>query len=184
MTRAGPKILARRTAASSRLFRIEELELEFSNGKQARYERIVGTGQGAVMVVPALAPDQVLLVREYAAGVDRYELGLPKGRVEPGEDPLVTANRELMEETGYGARHLQELGTLTIAPGYIGHSTRVILARELYPQRRDGDEPEEVEVVTCKLNALAELFTAGECTEARSIAALYLTREYLKHESD
>ena len=179
-----PKILERRQVAESRLFRIEELDLEFSNGQRARYERVLGTGEGAVMVVAMPDPATVLLVREYAAGVDRYELGLPKGRIEPGEEPLATANRELMEETGYAARKLRELGTLSIAPGYIGHSTRLILARDLYRQRETGDEPEPIEGVPWPLAAIRELFDSGECSEARSIAALYLTREYLNHESD
>ena len=46
----------------------------------------------------------MLLVREYAAGVHRYELGLVKGRIDAGESPVEAANRELMEEAGYGAR--------------------------------------------------------------------------------
>jgi ADP-ribose diphosphatase len=123
-----------------------------------------------------------LLVREYAVGVERYELGLPKGRLEPGENVLDTANRELMEELGYGARRLTEIAQLTVAPGYFGHITHVILAEDLYPQRRDGDEPEPVEVVPWALNDFEHLLTRDDFSEARSIAALYMVRERLKHD--
>ena len=66
---------------------MERLDLEFSNGERRRYERLHGRGHGAVMVVPMLDADTVLLVREYAAGVHRYELGLLKGRIDAGETP-------------------------------------------------------------------------------------------------
>jgi ADP-ribose diphosphatase len=80
--RKKPRILSSRTVARSRLFHVEELELEFSNGVNTRYERLVGSGRGAVLIVPVMHDDTVLLIREYAAGTDRYELGLPKGRIE------------------------------------------------------------------------------------------------------
>ena len=66
---------------------MERLDLEFGNGERRRYERLHGRGHGAVIVVPMLDDDTVLLVREYAAGVHRYELGLVKGRIDAGETP-------------------------------------------------------------------------------------------------
>ena len=128
-----PTILGRKTLAHTRLFRIESIDLEFSNGERRQYERLVrGSSGGAVLVVPLLDNNTVLLVREYAAGVHRYEIGFPKGRVEGGEDILDAANRELKEEIGYGSHQLEHLTSLTIAPGYLEHATNIILARELY----------------------------------------------------
>jgi ADP-ribose diphosphatase len=124
--------------------------------------------------------DTVLLIREYAAGVHRYELALPKGRVEAGEDMHVAANRELMEEVGYGARQLRTLNRLTLAPGYFSHVTDIILAEDLYPQRLEGDEPEPIEVIPWSLSRLDELLLREDCTEARSIAALYMARDLLR----
>lgn len=84
-----PKILARDTVSCSRIFHVESLQLEFSNGEHRTYERLLGGKQGAVLVVPMLDDDTVLLVREYAAGSHDYQLGLPKGRMEPeDDDPL------------------------------------------------------------------------------------------------
>ena len=162
-------------------YRMERLDLEFSNGERRRYERLHGRGHGAVVVVPMLDDDTVLLVREYAAGVHRYELGLVRGRIDEGESPAQAADRELQEEAGYGARSLHVLRSLSLAPSYMSHQTHLVIARELYPQRLPGDEPEELEVVPWKLDALHELVLREEFSEGRAIAALFIAREWLQH---
>ena len=73
---------------------VEVLDLEVSNGERRHFHRQKPHGHGAVVVVPMLDDDTVLLVREYAAGVHRYELGLVKGRIDAGESPIEAANRE------------------------------------------------------------------------------------------
>lgn len=179
-----PEVLTTRTIAKSRLFEIQEVDLRFSNGTEVTFEKLLNRGFTAVLVVPVVAPGRVLLVREYGAGVGRYELALPKGRAEPGEDALAAANRELQEEIGYGARRLERITGMTVSPGYLGHTTEIILARELYPASLPGDEPEPLDVVEWSLDALPELFARDDCTEARSIAALYMVRDLLAREEN
>lgn len=181
-----PRILSQRSVASSRLFEIEELQLRFSNGEQRTFERLASRGPGAVLVVPMLDDQTVLLIREYAAGLERYELSLPKGLIDPGESAEQAANRELMEEVGYGARQLTPLTTLSLAPGYLAHQTRIILARDLYPQRRDGDEPEPLQVIPWPLAKLDQLLQREDFSEARSVAALFLARQHplLNHQPE
>lgn len=176
-----PEILDSRIVAQSRIFRIEQLALKFSNGVRREYERLVGTAYGAVLIVPVLDDRTILLIREYAAGTDRYELGFPKGRVERDEDMMEAAQRELMEEVGYGARRLDLIDSLSLAPGYLSHVTHIILARDLYPERLEGDEPEQPEVVPWRLSELPSLLSRDDFSEGRSIAALFLAREILQH---
>ncbi len=176
-----PVILNTTIQAQTRLFRIESMDIEFSNGERREFERLArGQSNGAVICVPLLDSETVLLIREYAAGVGRYELGLPKGKIDAGETILEAANRELKEEVGHGARDLVHLTTLSIAPSYLEHTIEVIIARDLYPEKLAGDEPEELEVIPWKLNDIQGLIATGECSEARSIAALYMTLDYLK----
>ncbi len=174
-----PQILSVKTVAKTRLFQVEALELEFSNGVTVEYERLKTSPYGAVLAVPMLDDDTVLLIREYATGVDRYELALPKGRIEKGEDVIAAAEREMMEEVGYGARELTLLTTLTSAPGYSSQQTHIVLAEALYEQRLPGDEPEAIEVVPWRISQLGALLQRDDCSEARSIAALYLVRDLL-----
>jgi len=179
--RKPPKIRKKRIVAQTRMFCVEELDLEFDNGIHASYERLQPNYRAAVLVIPVQDDGEtVLLIREYAAGVHRYELALPKGKIEHGEDLLQAANRELMEEVGYGANRLTHLKTFTVAPGLTGHLTEVVLARDLYAQKQQGDEPEEIEVVPWSLNELDRLIQQDDCTEARSIAALYIAKDKLK----
>ena len=175
-----PIIHARRERRPADLFRVEQLDLEFSNGARRTYERLISRGLGGVIVVAMPDDDHVLLVREYACGFHRYELCLPKGRLESGESFVDGANRELQEECGFAARELRELGALSMAPGYMTHVTHVVLARDLYASRLPGDEPEELEVVPWALTDLATLVQREDCSEGRSIAALYMARDLLE----
>ena len=174
-----PTIHARRLLGEGTRFPVEQLDLEFSNGEKRTYERLPGSGRGAVIIVPMRDPETVLLIREYVCGLHAYELGLPKGRLERGEDVLEGANRELKEEVGVGAHRLHILRTLSLAPTYMAHVTHVVLAEDLYPERLEGDEPEELEVVPWRLDQLHELVEREDVTEGRSIAALFLAREHL-----
>lgn len=177
-----PRILAQREVARSRLFAIEELELRFSNGAERTFERLMGSDHGAVMIVAMPDPEHVLLIREYAAGFDDYVLTLPKGLVDPGEDIVGAANRELMEECGFGAHNIEPLVELSLAPNYMRHRMQVMLASELYEQRLPGDEPESLIVETHAIDELPALLARNDFHEARAIAALYIARDKLRDE--
>src|SRR5690625_3251556 len=98
-----PEILKRHTVARSRLFRADGLQLRFSNGEERIYEKLVrGNGFGAVLVIPMLDDQRVVMIREYAAGIHDYHLALPKGAIDKGETVLEAANRELKEEAEIG----------------------------------------------------------------------------------
>ena len=103
----------------------------------------------------------------------------PKGKIDDGEDILQAANRECMEEIGYRANRLTPLGVMTVAPGYLGFQTHIILAEDLQPEKREGDEPEELEQVVCNIQQIDHLLATENLTEARSIAALYQVRDIL-----
>jgi ADP-ribose diphosphatase len=178
-----PIVHDRREREAGKMLRLEQVDLEFSNGERRTYHRMKPSGLGAVIIVPMLDDETVLLAREYAAGLHHYEIGLPKGRLEKGETILEAAQREMKEEIGFGARNLLELTRLSLAPGYMTHVTYIVLARDLYPEKLEGDEPEELEVVPWPLADLRTLTARDDCTEGRTIAALYIARDYLRHEA-
>lgn len=173
-----PRITAIKALASSRLFDLEAVDLLFSNGATAQYERVCTRLAGAVCIA-AIDGDDVLLIREYQVGTDRYELVLPKGAIDSGEEVLAAANRELMEEVGFAAKELQLMKVMAVAPGYFNHQTHLVLATGLYPQQADGDEPEPLEVVRWPMSELTALFAREDFSEARSLAALVLAQQWI-----
>ncbi|WP_415904659.1 ADP compounds hydrolase NudE [Neptuniibacter sp. QD48_55] len=174
-----PEILKVTTAAQTRLFKVEQVELRFSNGAERTYERLANRGNGAVMIIPVTEDNEVLLIKEYAAGIEDYTLTLPKGLIDPGEDAHIAADRELKEEAGFGSNQLNTLKVMTSAPNYMGHSITAVVARDLYPCRLQGDEPEEMEVVSWPLAEIEQLVASDDFTEGRAIAALYMVRDFL-----
>ena len=179
--RTKPEILAKQTVAQSRLFSIESLDLRFSNGEERTYERMKPSGHNAVMMVPITEQGDILLVREYAAGTERYELGFPKGLIDPGEQPSDAAVRELKEEIGFGANKLTPLKEVVLAPSYFSSKMTLFIAEDLYPEKLEGDEPEPLDIVRWPLAQAEELLTHLDFCEARSITALLLTLRSLKN---
>ncbi len=177
-----PQILSTSVVAESRLFAIEAIDLRFSNGEQRTYERMRPSKHNSVMIVPITAQGDLLLIREYAAGTDNYELGFPKGLIDAGETALEAANRELKEEIGKGARQLVPLKEVVLAPSYFSSRMTLFLAQDLYDERLDGDEPEPLEVVRWPLQQADELLHHLDFCEARSISALMLAQRYFANQ--
>ena len=173
-----PEITARKQVAKSRLFAIEQIDLTFSNGEQREYERMSGTGRGAVMIVPMLDKDTMLLVREYCGGTHSYELGFPKGLIDAGESAAQAANRELKEEVGFGAKALTLVHRVATAPAFFDAKMTIFLAENLYAEKLLGDEPEPLEIVPWPLANYQQLLQQPDFNEARSLAALLLVKDH------
>jgi ADP-ribose diphosphatase len=137
------------------------------------------SGRHAVMMVPITAQGDLLLVREYAAGTERYELGFPKGLIDAGESAEQAAVRELKEEIGMGADRLIPLKEVVLAPSYFSSRMTLFIAQDLYSDQLIGDEPEPLEVIRWPLAQAEELLTHLDFSEARSITALLLALRHL-----
>lgn len=175
-----PTIHSTEIVATSKFFKIEKLDLEFSNGATREFERMAGKGRGAVMIVPLKDANTMLLIREYACGTHSYQLGFPKGLIDPGETPKQAANRELQEEAGYKANKLHNLHTVHMAPTFFNAKMHILVAEELSPQTLAGDEPEPLEVIEWPIANVDELLAREDFVEARCIAALLLLQKWKK----
>lgn len=174
-----PTILRVETVARSRLFAIEAVDLEFSNGVRRVYERMKPTSREAVLIVP-IVDDHLILIREYAVGTESYELGFPKGLIDEGESVVEAANRELKEEIGFGAKQFTFVTKLGMAPSYFSSKMNVVIAEGLYEESLTGDEPEELLQVRWPIAKMMTLLNEDDFSEARNVSALFLVREWLK----
>jgi ADP-ribose diphosphatase len=170
------KRLGEKEIYKTKLLTIKDIDIEFNTGKKVTYQIV--EKRDTALIVP-IVKGQVIFVKEYFYAIDEYQLGLPKGRIDEGSDPLETANKELQEEIGFKAKKLDLLGVFTMAPGYYTQKTNIFLARDLEESKLVGDEEEKLEVIKYPFDKFEDLIDSGELTEARMITALYLARRFL-----
>ena len=165
------KTLSRREVYAGRVVRVHDDRVQMPDGSSA--QRVVVEHPGAVVMVPLDGDGNVLLVRQPRYAADRKDLlELPAGTREPNEQPIVTARRELREETGFDAGELQELGGFYSAPGFCSEYLRLYLARNLAWVGAEPDEDEFVSLEPTPLERIPQLIRSGQIEDAKSIAGL------------
>lgn len=138
-------------------------------------DREVTRHPGAVAVVAIDADDQILFLRQYRAPLNALLFEIPAGKRDvPGEPPELTANRELLEETGYTAGSMELLGIFVNSPGFCDERTYVFCARDLTEAERDVDGPEEqhAELVRRPVAEAHDMVTSGEIEDAKTLLGL------------
>lgn len=163
------KTLTSREVYRGRILRVREDTVRLPNGKTA--EREVAEHPGGVGIL-ALDGGDVLLVRQYRYAFSRVLTEIPAGKREPGEEPFVTAQRELREEIGATAGRWTELGALIASPGCYGEVLYLYMAQELTFGDTHLDEDEFLDVVRMPFDRAVELCMTGELTDAKTVIAL------------
>jgi len=129
---------------------------------------------GAAAIVPVLADRRVLLIQQYRHAVGGLIWEIPAGTLEPGEAPLTCARRELVEETGYSARHVEKLAEITPLPAYSDERIHLFLATDLDKAAQNLDEDELLYVHPIEFRRCLDMIAAGEIQDAKTISALQL----------
>lgn len=134
---------------------------------------------GAVAMVPLTANDEVILVRQYRLAARRILLEIPAGTLDPDEDPLTAAARELQEEIGCRPGKLEPLGGEFTAPGYTTEYIHLYLATDLETSTLAMDDDEFLEIVRLPLAEALRQVEAGEIVDGKTIIGLLLTARRL-----
>jgi ADP-ribose pyrophosphatase len=161
------KTLTSTVTYAGKLLTVKEDTVELPGGGQARREYI--EHPGAAVIIPLFDPDTVLLEHQFRYPLGRHFLEFPAGKIEPGEPVLETAQRELLEETGYVAAHWEFLTTLHPCVGYSDERIELYLARGLRFEGHPGEDDELIEVVRMSVDEALEKVFAREITEAKTI---------------
>ena len=133
----------------------------------------------AVCIVPIDNDGNVVLVRQYRKPAEDALLEVPAGGVEDGEVSEEAVLRELQEEIGYTADHLEHLSSFWVAPGWATEYMHAYLATGLRESRLDGDEDENIEVVRLRFDEAVSMLKTGEINDGKTIAALLLAQPLL-----
>lgn len=151
-------------------FNVVELKGETSQG--AHYTRQIIDHPGAVVILPFLSETEILLIRNRREGVCETLLELPAGTREPQEDPLMTAKRELEEETGYRAKTFQPLLHFFSSPGICNERLYSFVASDLTFHAQNLDHGETIEVEEVSFAESIQLIHKGIIQDAKTICTL------------
>ena len=155
---------------SGRLLKVHRDRVRLPDGSEGVREYI--RHPGAVAIVALFEDDRVLLERQYRYPLRREFIEIPAGKLEPGENHLATAKRELLEETGYVAAEWRRLGLIHNAIGYSDEGIEIWLARDLELRRQQLAEGEFLEVFSLPLAEAQAMARDGRITDVKTIAGL------------
>jgi len=156
---------------SGRVVRLSVATVRLPNGKEAIRELI--QHPGAVAIVALDEAQNVLLVRQFRLAAGRVMMEIPAGTLDPEETPLICAERELQEETGYRPGKLESLGGIYVAPGYTTEFIHLFLASDLSESRLDMDDDEFIEASRVPLTEALAMIERGEIIDGKSITGLF-----------
>jgi ADP-ribose pyrophosphatase len=153
-------------------------QVRMADGRETTREVVFHPG--AVAIVPFLPDGRVIMIRQYRHATGEVLLELPAGtRDVPGEAPIDTAARELIEETGYRAGQLIHLADFYTAPGFCNELMSLYVATDLAPGDQNLMDDEAIGVELLSLNEAHGLIAAGTIRDAKTIVGLFMAREHL-----
>lgn len=169
--------VSREEVFSGRLLNVRRDTVRMPDGASTTREYIVHPG--AVAILPLTADGGVILERQYRYPHGRDFLEIPAGKVEAGEDLLGTAQRELLEETGYAAGEWQRLTTIHNAISYSDEAIELFLARGLEKRAQKLDAEEFLEVLEVPFSEAIAMMHDGRITDVKTMIALFWARDFL-----
>jgi ADP-ribose pyrophosphatase len=162
-----------------RIFSVYEGNIRFPNGRVSRQSRI--DHRPCVAIVPIDREGRVILVRQYRYSVGKQLVEIPAGNMDKGnESPEACAQRELSEETGYGAKPWTRLYEGYLLPGYCNEYMYFYLATDLYHAPLEPDDDEYIEILPVSMEEAMDMVKAGAIIDGKTALGLYLVRDYLR----
>ena len=157
---------------TTKRFRVVRKKVTSPAGKSHVHETI--EHPGAVTILPMLEGDRVCLIRNFRPAVGQTLIELPAGTLEPGEEPIVTAQRELAEETGYRAGKLVPLVEFFMSPGILSERMYLFVATELTAGGLDLDAGEEIDNYIVPWREAVQMATDGTIQDAKTLVGILL----------
>lgn len=161
------KILSEETAYRGKILDVRSLDVELPNGRRSK--RDVVRHPGASAVVALTETGKIVLVRQYRTALDRVTVEIPAGKLDPGEDPLDCARRELREETGFTPGRIRYLTSIASSCGFSDEIIHIYLATQLEFEGASPDDDEFVNVDLVPLTELVDAVLDGKIEDAKTV---------------
>ena len=176
------KMVSSQTIFEGKIIKVTLDQARLPDGTLAAREVVYHPGGVAVLALDA--DSTVYLVKQFRYPIRQQLLELPAGKLDHGaeEDVLLGAKRELSEETGLEASDWTYLGSALASPGFCDEELHMYLARGLRKTGQHLDEDEFLDVVAMPFDQLAAQVMDGTITDAKTVAAILKTREFLRRE--
>ena len=157
------------------LLHVKRDRIRLPDNSEATREYIVHPG--AAVIIPVLPGNRLVMERQYRYPIGRVLLEFPAGKLDPGEQALATAQRELLEETGYLARRWEWIATVHPIVSYSTERIEIFLAQELVLERAQLDAGEFLETIIIDFAEAWALLKSGKITDAKTVVGLFHLRE-------
>ena len=161
------EVLSEDVSWEGRIFNVDRLQVRLPDGRTAL--RDVVRHPGAVAVVALTDDGRICLVRQYRTALGRVTVEIPAGKLDPGEDPLDCARRELTEETGMAAQHMAFLTTIATSAGFADETIHIYMATGLSFVGSDPDTDEFINVDLVDLTELVDAVLDGRIEDAKTV---------------
>jgi ADP-ribose pyrophosphatase len=171
------ELLSSETVFEGPLFRVLRDRLIEPGGKLATRDIVRHNGSVVVLAIDSAKNKRdpwVVVERQYRHAANRFLWELPAGKLEPGEDPLLGAQRELAEETGYSAKKWKPLVEYYASPGFLGESMKVFVAEGLVAGDAHPEDDEQIAFRLVKLSELVKLIEKGAILDGKTLSAVLL----------
>jgi ADP-ribose pyrophosphatase len=166
------KVLSEDLAWTGRIFNVDRLRVELPDGRGAT--RDVVRHPGAVAIVALTDEGRICLVRQYRTAIGRVTVEIPAGKLEPGEDPLECAGRELLEETGMRAEKIAFLTTIATSDGFCDELIHLYMATGLTFSQSSPDADEFINVDLVNVGELIDAVLDGRIEDAKTVVGALL----------
>jgi ADP-ribose pyrophosphatase len=160
---------------TGRVISLQVDQVRLPNGEITSREIVKHPGAVAVL---ALLDDKMLVVEQYRKPLEKSQVEIPAGKLEPGEEPLEAAKRELEEETGYRCGAIRHIHSFYTSPGFANEILHLYVAEDLTKGNIHLDEDEFLECEAITLEKAKQYIQEGAISDAKTITAVYAWQVY------
>jgi ADP-ribose pyrophosphatase len=177
------QVLSSEVVYQGPIFRVTKDKIVEPNGKEGVKDVIRHNGSAVILAVDSSKSKKdpwIVLERQYRHAARQFLWELPAGTLDPNEDPLVGAQRELEEETGYRAKKWKPLVRYFASPGFLGEAMNVFLAEGLVAGDARPEDDEDIEFRLVKLSEIMKMIRKGAILDGKTLTCVLLYRELLR----